>query len=193
MKENNIDHSSLWKLLGKTIASNPASVEQLLKRHNLLDSKQSSSQALVAGVMNGLARKDTRFQNDLTSLLSAESGYDNFIGAIAGAVGAVANVVGGAQKNKAIKLQAKATREQAKSQTFQSILAYKAQQEQNKMGKLKLDQAKNSVVKKTAAKDSKIKTWLLIGGVATALIVIGLVVHQRVSKAAINQVTLPIK
>lgn len=190
MKENTIssDHSSLWKLVGKTIATNPAGVENLLRQHNLLVNQKADSDTLVNGIMNGLNVNNARFKNDLTELLSGKDEYDNFINAIAGAVSSVANVVGGAQKNKAIKLQAKATREQAKSQTLQSLLAYKAQQEQNKMEKQKLDQGL-----KKSSKESQLKTWLLIGGVAVALVIVGLVVRQQANKTALNQIIEPIK
>lgn len=179
--------SELWKLLGKAIAKKPLEVIHLLNKHRISLRKKDDDKELVNGILQGLQRNDHVFNQELSRLLSSIE-EDQFIGAIAGAVGQVAGAIGSGQQKKSARATANAMQEQARAQTLSSILAYKAQQDASRIEELKLRQ-------KVQAKQQGIesKTLVIIIGVVIAVIIIGLVYHQRnLSTKTIHPVTQPI-
>jgi hypothetical protein len=166
-------HSELWKLLGKAIVKRPREIIQLLNRHRIFIRMRDDHKELVDGILQGLERNDKVFNQELSRLLSFLE-EDQFIGAIAQAVGAVAGAVGSGQQKKSARASANAMQEQARAQTLSSVLAYKAQQDANRLEELKLRQ--NG---KTKQKGIESKTLVIIIGVAVALVIFGMVYFQR--------------
>ena len=177
--QNPKQHSQLWKSVGKAIAKSPGDVAQLLTKHNIFLKKKDDAKELLEGILSGLERNSKSFNIALANLLERE---DQFIGAIAGAIGQVAGAIGSGQQKKAMK-------EQARAQTFSSLLAYKAQQDANHIEGLKLLQKQNTKPPKRELD----KTLVIIIGVAIALVVVGLVYYQRSQPKVIQTITQPLK
>jgi hypothetical protein len=154
---------SALTLVGKAIAERPLELRRLLARYRIIVGNGKEDQTLAEAVLYGLQLGDRNFQQELSAMLSGSE--DNFVGAIAGAVGSIANVVGGAQQSKAMK-------EQTRNESLATILAYKAQQDQNKLNqaRLRLDQQKKRP-ENPPSKSSQTETLLIAGGVIVALLI----------------------
>lgn len=177
--------SDLWKLIGKAIAQGPKEVLHLLDRHTISLRKREDSKELLEGVLIGLGRNDKVFNRELLVLLSSYENEDQFIGAIAGAIGSVAGAIGSGQQKKAMK-------EQARAQTFSSIMSYKAQQDANRIEELKLKQMEKA--KSQPPQGFQHKTLVIVIGVVIAALIIGLVYYQRSQPLkTIQPLTQPIR
>ena len=147
---------SLLDLLAVYIADHPGRVRQLLSKFNIPVTKNSNGKDLTNKVFLAIEKGGKPFHIELAKLLYAkvkpveqEDSFDfgallggaagggasgvggggggvtigaDPVSAIAGAVGSIANLFGNKQRKKMMK-------DQARSQTLQTMLAYKAQRE----------------------------------------------------------------
>jgi len=134
-------------LLGIAISNEPLRIKRLLENYGIQVKAQPTPQELINKTLFLIEQNNKAFNYDLAELLTRQvipDNYDGFnaqdvagatdganvtvgsdpVSAIAGAIGSIASIFGNVQQKKMLK-------EQAKSQTMSSILAYKAQQEQS--------------------------------------------------------------
>ncbi|MDN5201231.1 hypothetical protein QQ008_07655 [Fulvivirgaceae bacterium BMA10] len=167
---------SLLDLLAIYIADHPGMTRQLLLKYDIPISKNSNGKDLTNKVFIAIEKAGKHFHNELAKRLYAkikpkeqEDSFDfrslqgggtsggnggvtigaDPVSAIAGAVGSIANLFGNKQRKKIMK-------DQARSQTLQTMLAYKAQKEAQ-------------VAYKQAAKVSQVnkeKLLKMVGGTA---------------------------
>ncbi|MFY0689159.1 MAG: hypothetical protein JXQ90_18460 [Cyclobacteriaceae bacterium] len=122
---------SFFELLGVFIVDYPDRVVRLLNKHAIPVSPKASGQEMIGKLINAFEVGNKAFQTDLSKMLESEVAEpnDSFVGAIAGAVGSVAGVFGAKQQAKAARAQSGALKDQARQQTLQAMLAYKASKE----------------------------------------------------------------
>jgi hypothetical protein len=153
-------------LLAILIAEYPAELVALL---SVYDVKVNSEEEIIDAVYQKIEEGDTEFQSDLAQLIYLHYEpfkLDHFTGstpmdpvsAIAGAVGSIGNVFNQSLRNKQFK-------QEARTQTFSDVLAYKSLKHQ-----LAAEQVRREQVSRNQ------KTWLqvavlaLIGGIGTWLL-----------------------
>ena len=175
-------------LLAVAIADRPQAVARLLRKHGYAVGRMLTGKALVDQILHAITHAGPRFHHalaqllaeihapdknetqedsfDLGALLSPAGGGQNTgnggitvgadpVSAIAGAVGSVANLFGNKQRQQLAQ-------QQARSQTLQTMLAYKAQQEAQAVGQV---EAQQQQARLQARRETTLK---IAGGVAVA-------------------------
>jgi len=128
-------------LIGVLIAESPGKIRKFLSKYGIKTSDQPTSEELTTKVIHALSKNSRKFNNELSTLIEKQivpadnydffdfssihvkdDLYDNYVAAIAGAVGGLAQAFSGIGKGKRAK-------EQARTESMKTIMAWKAQQE----------------------------------------------------------------
>lgn len=153
----------LLDLLARYIVDHPARIINLLNTYGIKTKKSSNGKVITNHVFIAIEKKGKSFHRDLARLLEQkaleETQEDSFAAALAGTIGSVANLFGEKGRRKTAQVQ-------ARSQTLQTMLAYKAQKEQQEAA---IEMAREAATRSQANQERLLK----MAGTTVAIAIAG--------------------